>query len=330
MAVDFGFWRNNTEDNSRVLSKNIAGTNSTNNGNAYNAEERVFDSKDIAYNYGYVEQIIGLDPNDEYDTPESVISKFFSNDPEMAEALRYEFTEFDEVTEAEIQRRQRNGMTRVDAIKSLDLDMDTAVSSPVAPKEEEVEVSTKPTLYKERKDQLLQEMLDTRSTGRFLIGPNKKDGSGFYNVLTNENLSSADIVALAIEYNKEDGSLVKALDYTFGNNSQNSETARDNHAICQEKYVAALIEQAKAGNEDAIKLLCQELHKATEAEDGIAELFLEEFFNQADEDTIKLVYENYGSANGGKSFYTVINNEKDLNAETRNKYINIIDKALRN
>ena len=102
MAVDFGFWRNNTEDNSRVFSKNITGTNATNNGSAANESERVFDSKDIEYNYHHVEYVIGIDPDDEYDTPESVIAKFYANDPEMAEALRYEFTEFDEVTEADL------------------------------------------------------------------------------------------------------------------------------------------------------------------------------------------------------------------------------------
>lgn len=283
---------------------------------------RVFDSEKIKENYNYVEKIIGLNPNDEYDTPESVISKFFADDPEMQEALRYEFTEFDEVTEAEIQRRQNNGMTRAEAIESLDLSMDTSVSSPDIPKEEVVEVTTESaySTFTEGRVHEAEKMLKTRSTGG-LFGANKNSGEGFYTFFTDESFSSADIVQIALEYNKEDESLAKALDYTFGNSTLDPETAKQRQQKCQESYIAALIEQAKAGNEEAIVLLCKELHNATESPDGIAEMFIDEFFKQADNETIKLVYENYKEVND-ESFMN------EMKEEDLNDYVERINKAF--
>ncbi len=141
-----------------------------------------------------------------------------------------------------------------------------------------------------------------------------RDESVFEEYLVTNQYSSENIVAIASTFKKKYESLSDVLDYTFkGNDKKRNEY--------QTIYAKALIEQIKAGNEDAIKLVCEEI-KSSGQKHGLVEAFME----NADSETLKIVYKNYSVINGKKKSF--IDRIKDIfKGDQETKYVKAIEDA---
>ncbi|MBQ9246385.1 hypothetical protein IJ182_08985 [bacterium] len=119
--------------------------------------------------------------------------------------------------------------------------------------------------------------------------------------LFSDELSDADLVKIfAAGGDAKWSTIISQADYL-------SSTEKKEY---MQKFMEACINEAKAGNEDAIKILCQSLSNATDQMIGGTDyLTLDTFFDTADNETIELVKSNYGQYNDGHELYEDINNE---------------------
>lgn len=140
------------------------------------------------------------------------------------------------------------------------------------------------------------------------------DESVFEEYLVSNQYSSENIVAIASKFKEKYESLSDVLDYTFkGNDEKRNEY--------QTIYAKALIEQIKAGNEDAIKLVCEEI-KSSGQKHGLVEAIME----NADSETLKIVYKNYSEISGEKKSF--IDRIKDIfKGDQETKYVKAIEDA---
>ncbi len=122
--------------------------------------------------------------------------------------------------------------------------------------------------------------------GWFWTWGKDSDESVFEEYLVNREFSSENIVAIASTFNKKYESLSDVLDYTF---KDNDEKRNEYQTI----YAEALIEQIKAGNEDASKLVCEEI-KSSGQKHGLVEAIMK----NADSETLKIIYNKYSEING--------------------------------
>ena len=150
--------------------------------------------------------------------------------------------------------------------------------------------------------------------GWFWTWGKDSDESVFEEYLVNREYSSENIVAIASTFNEKYESLSDVLDYTF---KDNDEKRNEYQTI----YAKALIEQIKAGNEDAIKLVCEEI-KSSGQKHGLVEAIME----NADSETLKIVYENYSKISSEKKSF--IDRIRDIfKGDQETKYVNAINDA---
>lgn len=222
----------------------------------------------VAMGYSVEEAIEQLDISDDYvddvrayfsigtDTQEKWISNYMkANSCSRAEALA--------------KYNEKNG-----------IDCDTQIST--------VSYTTSVSTEKKYNDETIKyisdELYNSReySNGWFWTWGKDSDETVFEKYFTEKDMSSADMVAVALQFNTVHESLSDVLDYTFKNNEEK-------RIQYQETYAKALIEQAKAGNEDAINLLCTEI-RTSKQENGVVEAFMK----NADSEVLEIVSQAYG------------------------------------
>ena len=93
--------------------------------------------------------------------------------------------------------------------------------------------------------------------------------------------------------------------------------------------MSACIEQAKNGNEEAVGILCNEIYSATAQTWGYTGYtVLDSFFNNADNDVITLVKDNYSKYVEGHELRDDINGEAMwFHQDNKTSYIAKIDKS---
>ena len=96
-------------------------------------------------------------------------------------------------------------------------------------------------------------------------------------------------------YNEEHGSFIEALD---GENIDKAKIMGD--------IGAKLLESAEAGNPDAVALLAQELHNSTVAMDGSAEEFFLAIMDNASEDVLTALIQQYGVVNPDADLFDTV------------------------
>ena len=134
------------------------------------------------------------------------------------------------------------------------------------------------------------------------------------------DLDSADLVKVISLYSEEYGSITKFISTCISGDVKKEFI---------NTIMSACIEQAKNGNEEAIKILCNEIYSATAQTLGYTGYeVLDAFFNNADNDVITLVKDNYSKYIEGHELREDINGER-MRDHPGNKtfYIAKIDKA---
>ena len=164
-------------------------------------------------------------------------------------------------------------------------------------------------------NQLASNLHDAMKGGLFGWGT---DDEAFASIMNNSDLTSDDWVKIIASYNENHGSFIQDVDGDFTGDVQDK---------YQAKIADVLIEAAKNGNEQAIELLCQEIHNGTAGQMGTADEFIAEVFAKADDEVLAQIINHYEG--------DIISDIKgDFSGETEDKYVaqinNAIIKALKN
>lgn len=287
-----------------------ASSKTTTNDDLNQDTNRVFDTEEIADGKVLIDTLLA---NGTFSTPQEAIDAVYgTSNPELAESLAWEYYEFDEETEASIAALQNTGISRQDAIGMVDRDMDTATYTPTSDKNE-----VPKSKYSDEKALELANSIYNAGANCGIFGwgwgTNEKK---IKDIMLNENMSAADITLIAKQFNAEHGSLANYLDGELSGSDLKEIT---------EAYALALIEQAKAGDEEAMKLICTELYNSTAGKSGTSDEFVAAIFENVDDELLKEIEEQYGIHNAGRSLKTDIIN--DFSGDTKEEYETRIELA---
>ena len=140
------------------------------------------------------------------------------------------------------------------------------------------------------------------------------------------DLDSADLVKVLSVYSNDMGygSITKAIEGGLSKYLTKEEREEFINTV-----MSACIEQAKNGNEEAIGILCNEIYSATAQTWGYTGYtVLDSFFNNADNDVITLVKDNYSKYVEGHELRDDINGEAMwFHQDNKTSYISKIDKS---
>ena len=140
------------------------------------------------------------------------------------------------------------------------------------------------------------------------------------------DLDSADLVKVLSVYSNDMGygSITKAIEGGLSEYLTKEEREEFINTV-----MSACIEQAKNGNEEAIGILCNEIYSATAQTWGYTGYtVLDSFFNNADNDVITLVKDNYSKYVEGHELRDDINGEAMwFHQDNKTSYISKIDKS---
>ena len=139
------------------------------------------------------------------------------------------------------------------------------------------------------------------------------------------DLDSADLVKVLSVYSNDMGygSITKAIEGGLSEYLTKEEREEFINTV-----MSACIEQAKNGNEEAVGILCNEIYSATAQTWGYTGYtVLDSFFNNADNDVITLVKDNYSKYVEGHELRDDINGEAMwFHQDNKTSYIAKIDK----
>lgn len=140
------------------------------------------------------------------------------------------------------------------------------------------------------------------------------------------DLDSADLVKVLSVYSNDMGygSITKAIEGGLSEYLTKEEREEFINTV-----MSVCIEQAKNGNEEAIGILCNEIYSATAQTWGYTGYtVLDSFFNNADNDVITLVKDNYSKYVEGHELRDDINGEAMwFHQDNKTSYISKIDKS---
>ena len=140
------------------------------------------------------------------------------------------------------------------------------------------------------------------------------------------DLDSADLVKVLSVYSNDMGygSITKAIEGGLSEYLTKEEREEFINTV-----MSACIEQAKNGNEEAVGILCNEIYSATAQTWGYTGYtVLDSFFNNADNDVITLVKDNYSKYVEGHELRDDINGEAMwFHQDNKTSYIAKIDKS---
>lgn len=265
-----------------------------------------------------INKTIQLSNEDKYETPEDVISDWLKDgiiNEEQANKLRNSYTVYSDKDESlinlKLEAAQVNNpdVTRDEIIEKLIQSGDISV-----PKESSSNKITEEKIN-----------VDAKTISNTLFSAMK--GLGTKNaqveeILTNENLSSADLVEIIKQYNQDYGSLIHKINDDFSGKKQDE---------YEEKLAKVLIEQVKEGNEDALNLLCKEFYNSTAGMLGTCDEFIAAIFENAGDEVLARLARKYSEINPGQNI------QDDIKGDFRNwfssknledKYVNAIINAL--
>lgn len=265
-----------------------------------------------------INKTIQLSNEDKYETPEDVISDWLKDgiiNDEQANKLRNSYTVYSDKDESlinlKLEAAQVNNpdVTRDEIIEKLIQSGDISV-----PKESSSNKITEEKIN-----------VDAKTISNTLFSAMK--GLGTKNaqveeILTNENLSSADWVEIIKQYNQDYGSLIHKINDDFSGKKQDE---------YEEKLAKVLIEQVKEGNEDALNLLCKEFYNSTAGMLGTCDEFIAAIFENAGDEVLARLARKYSEINPGQNI------QDDIKGDFRNwfssknledKYVNAIINAL--
>ena len=144
------------------------------------------------------------------------------------------------------------------------------------------------------------------------------DKEQFNSILNNEDISSDDWVKIINYYNDNYGSFVNDVDGDFSFMTGKGDIM---NAISDK-----LLESASNGNEDAIKVLCNEIHNGTAGKLGTADEFIANIMNKADDTVLGKIVDKYSTYNDGASVFKDIKN--DFSFGTEDSYIARLNEAF--
>lgn len=138
------------------------------------------------------------------------------------------------------------------------------------------------------------------------------------------DLDSADLVKVLSTYSESYGSLTKAIEGGLAEYLTKAEREEFINTI-----MTACIEQAENGNDEAVKILCNEIYSATAQTWGYTGYtVLDSFFQNADNSVITKVKDNYSTYVEGHDLRGDINGEAMwFHQNEKTSYIAKIDKA---
>ena len=132
-------------------------------------------------------------------------------------------------------------------------------------------------------------------------------------ILDNENLSQEDIVKIVKSYDDKHGALLSTMCYGV-------DAVMNKDAI--NEMTDILVEQAKAGNTDAINILAENLHASGTTLFGSIDYFTERFFETVDSRTLACIVQAYPSVNDKAN----ISDDFPEGAINTGKYKDLLDK----
>ena len=140
-------------------------------------------------------------------------------------------------------------------------------------------------------------------------------------ILLSEDLSPSDMALIIKEFNGQYGSLVDKIHNDFSGEAENELL----NAIAKN-----LSEACDAGDEEAIKLICDEIYNATEARMGTTDQWLEAVFNNSSQSTLKAIKDNYSKFNNETNIFTALHNDFKWDIDKYNKYAELLNNADKN
>lgn len=304
VAVENANSENSVTSNDTVESDNSTSTSDENN--------------ELTKLKNLINKTIQLSNEDKYETPEDVISDWLKDgiiNDEQASMLRNSYTVYSDKDESlinlKLEAAQINNpeITRDEIIEKLIQSGDISV-----PKE-----SSSNKIQEEKITVDAKTMSDTLYSAMKGLGTKNAQVE---EILTNENLSSADWVEIIKQYNQDYGSLVHKINDDFSGKKQDE---------YEEKLANVLIEQVKAGNEDALNLLCKEFYNSTAGMLGTCDEFIAAIFENAGDEVLAQLARKYSEVNPGQNI------QDDIKGDFRNwfssknledKYVNAIINAL--
>lgn len=323
MAVDFGFWKYEKVNNN---TRTFGSTNSNYSTNPVFEENEELDldatgkniteytPEEVTKKMEEVKNWIASESSSSV-TPREAIQYYLNAgwiDEEMANELIAYFTIYDERDTQSIEHEmEAKDCSRSEAIENLT--NRGQIGEPITTVDDYL--SSEAKAESEKLDLHITEAGINNYTEKMLTAAVCGDGGEFTKFLKDEKLTSADIVAIAKKY---EGSVARGIDNLYAGPFSGGKKAK-----AQKQYVAALIEQAKAGNQDAIDLICKELYNSTAALNTTCDEFVEAFFDMADLELVDIINKNYSVVNQNRSLRQDICN--DFSGKTRTKYTDIID-----
>lgn len=145
----------------------------------------------------------------------------------------------------------------------------------------------------------------------------KSDNPEFAEVMNNENLTSADWVKIIEEFNSDGSSLINEIHENFNMRTQDK---------YEQKIADVLISQVEEGNEDAVKLLCQEFSNAINQQGTTPTAFIDEIFEKGSKEAIAKFANEYKTVNG-TDIYDDIKKDAVHNG-IKTKWFNKLNEAL--
>ncbi len=169
------------------------------------------------------------------------------------------------------------------------------------------------TLSDEEIGQYAQKLHDSMNDG---LGVNEAD---FNELINNDELTADDWVKILSSYDKMfDKSFIQDVDGDFNSGDRTK---------IMNQITSKILDSAEQGNTAAIELLCSELYNATADMHGTADEFVKSVLDNASDDILASVMDNYNKVTGSEIYKDF---ENDFSGKTEKDYLNKLEVAYKN
>ena len=259
----------------------------------------------------FVESFIDENMN----TPESVIDWLLEGGiitEEDASLLRQAYSSsYSEEVQEQIDNLMKTGMTYDEAVEFL-TESGKITQDSSSGLNREIEKS----ITDSKASELAGQLHDAMKGGLFGWGT---DDEQFAAIFNNDNLTSAAWVKIIQKYNEDGKSFITDVDRDFTGETQDE---------YQKEIANRLLEAAESGDPDAIELLCEEIYNATAGKLGTADEFIDAIINNASDEVLAKIIDNYPDVNNGSDIFSDI--KGDFSFETEDRYIARLNEAYIN
>ena len=259
----------------------------------------------------FVESFIDENMN----TPESVIDWLLEGGiitEEDASLLRQAYSSsYSEEVQEQIDNLMATGRTYDEAVEFL-TESGKITQDSSSGLNREIEKS----ITDSKASELAGQLHDAMKGGLFGWGT---DDEQFAAIFNNDNLTSAAWVKIIQKYNEDGKSFITDVDRDFTGETQDE---------YQKEIANRLLEAAESGDPDAIELLCEEIYNATAGKLGTADEFIDAIINNASDEVLAKIIDNYPDVNNGSDIFSDI--KGDFSFETEDRYIARLNEAYIN